>query len=522
MALKSYRLEQLKAARVQQEWPQAPDWVFEKLGVTREQLTVLEKALLGKIVLPGMPNYEVDSQSASNAKPLILVYCAVFNDVALCLQWAHDHNWWVTCRSGGHSTTGYCVNTGMVIDISGINYVSVDAPAKEARVGAGTRFQQLNSVLNTYKLHVPGGTCDDVGVAGFMQGGGYGFTSREYGMNCDSVLGVTVMLADGRLVRADNETNPDLYWAVRGGTGGNFGVLLEVRFRLRELYEVFGFCLQWSVEGIPAGLYALQQQFMQQGAPPQLGYLAVLTNLKDPAQPDEPAKPYMVMIGMYHGSHEEGVAALAPLMNEGQPKLIVDKMGTYNALNESLLDILPGPPLASGGGELKNCGYIDRPLELAEWEKVTQYFLHSPNPYNIVGIEPYGGAINNLPEDENAFVHRNVSMDLFVDSFWGEAINTTIEQAQTWLDGYMDVLKPCFNGHHYQNYPVRNYPDFRWGYWKDAFPSLLFIKEKYDPNNFFHFEQSISPCPPDDSTITCSTAPSRYKDRHIVYEHGSE
>ncbi len=137
--------------------------------------------------------------------------------------------------------------------------------------GPGTQFQDLNNYLAQYGLHTPGGGCGDVCVGGYMQGGGYGFTSREFGMNCDNVLSFSMMLADQSVVIANADQNADLYWAVRGGTGNNFGVLLSVLYQLYYLPSVWGVWLQWPIENAAQALYEMQSNYMTAG-------LAIETN----------------------------------------------------------------------------------------------------------------------------------------------------------------------------------------------------------------------------------------------------
>jgi FAD/FMN-containing dehydrogenase len=438
---------------------------------------------------------------------MIVVRCATFNDVRLCLEWARKQHWWLTCRSGGHSTAGFSTNNGLVIDLSGLNYVSVDPVLKQARVGAGTRFGQLNATLDAYRLHTPGGTCADVGVAGYMQGGGYGLTSREFGMHCDNVLAVTVMLADGRMVVADRSQNPDLFWAIRGGTGGNFGVLLETTYQLHDLYDVYGFFLQWPIEHAAEVLAELQRNYMAEGASPRLGYLAVLATINN--------QKVLVMLGMFDGSRSDALEALASLRSIGNPKFVIDRTDTYATLNDALLAALETAPLPSSVREWKRGGYIAAPLQVADWQRIVDCFGEAPSAANVVVIEPYGGAINGVPMEDSAFIHRDVSMDFFVDSFWTEHGDYVHDvAARDWMERCFSIAQPFMNGHVYQNYPYREFPNFRWAYWGEAYNSLLFVKQKYDPDNLFHFEQSVSPYP-DDPGITQATTPSRFNDPHI-------
>jgi hypothetical protein len=214
----------------------------------------LEAAIAGTIVVPGEHEYERDRQESNpafQAYPRMIVYCEVPTDVRFAIAYARNAGWQIAIRSGGHSTAGYSVNDGLVIDISRISYVSVDSAAKVALVGAGTDFDTLNAALDGTGLHVPTGACGNVCVAGYMMGGGFGYTSRMYGMNCDNVVAVSVMLADGSIVVANATVNPDLFWAIRGGTGGNFGVLLEVTYGLHDLASVWARAIQWDELSAP-------------------------------------------------------------------------------------------------------------------------------------------------------------------------------------------------------------------------------------------------------------------------------
>ena len=483
-----------RAAQVSSEWPAGGADIYAALGVSLGELKRMQNEFEGQIVLPGMPDYAEDSQGNPlyPASPKIIAYCEVFNDVRLCLEWARAHGWWVTCRSGGHSTAGFSLNNGMVIDVSEMNYVVIDAEARRARIGAGARFGAINSMLNTCELHMPGGECDTVGVAGFMQGGGYGFTSREYGMNSDNVVAFTMMLADGRIVVArDAGPYRDLFWAVRGGTGGNFGVLLEIEYKLHELHEVWGVCLRWPIDQAPDVLVELQKNYMRTGATPKLGYQIVLATLD--------AAPVVIFMGMYHGSAEEGRDAIQSILKIGEPKVLVDRLDAYANLNASLIgDQLPGPPEGATTYELKRTAYVAETLKAADWRRLVECFKTAPNPFNIAAMEVYGGAINAFPAADSAFVHRDVDFNFFVDSFFQEQWEYNgRDSAQKWLDAMMGSISDHVNGHIYQNYPKRNSPNFRWEYWGKAFNALLSIKQKYDPDNFFHFEQSISPIPAD-------------------------
>jgi len=207
------------------------------------QFAEFRKQVIGRIVVASDPDYNSCRGTfmlAFQHFPQIIVYCVGFSDVVACIRFARRVGLHVVCRSGGHSAAGYSVNDEMVLDVGDMNYVLIDPATETALVGAGANMAALNAALDLYQLHVPGGGCGSVGLGGYMQGGGYGFTSLLFGMNCDSVIGVQVALADGRIVTANQHENEDLFWAVRGGTGNNFGVLLEIKYRLRKLGPLWG------------------------------------------------------------------------------------------------------------------------------------------------------------------------------------------------------------------------------------------------------------------------------------------
>ncbi len=280
-----------------------------ELKFTPQQLKRLSETLVGRIVLPQDASYPSSRASFSLAFqsfPQIVVYCHGFSDVVACIHFAREAGLKPVCRSGGHSMAGYSVNDEMVVDVSGLNYVKVDAERAVAWAGAGANFAQVNATLELFHLHVPGGGCEAVGVAGYMQGGGYGFTSPMFGMNCDQVTSFQMALADGRIVKASERENPDLFWAVRGGTGNNFGVLLEIEYRLQPMQEVWGFGFRWQISAAKQtaaaarALHAWQTNFTGDVLPPHFGNQAMLIHTQ--VSPSSPVEPFFLIRGMFSGS----------------------------------------------------------------------------------------------------------------------------------------------------------------------------------------------------------------------------
>jgi len=460
----------------------------EQLKFTLAEAKRLMLELQGSVVLWNDPNYDRARQASDAAYqefPQIIVYCEVFNDVRASLAFAKRHGLWPVCRSGGHSTAGYSINSEMVIDLSRICYTVVDPAARRAVVGAGTNFGHVNSTLDTFRLHVPGGGCEDVCVAGYSQGGGFGFTSRKFGMNCDNVVEALVMLADGRIVVANDKRNHDLFWALRGGTGNNFGVLLQLTYQLYELDKLWGFGIQWPIADAPKALSVLQGSYMRTCAIDEIGYMGFIAY--------EKGEPILAVRGMYVGSAEAGRAALKPLLETPGALLNFDHVGTYFELNRSVLSETEFPPVPDLSREGKDCAYIDRALSESDWSEIVTVFEDAPNPGSMITLEPYGGAIKARKPTDMAFVHRDAYLDLALDVFFLNAVEQAA--ATKYLDEFFQRIEPYTSGFKYQNYPRVGNENFRWNYWGDNFSTLLAIKQKYDPGDFFRYEQSVTPIP---------------------------
>jgi FAD/FMN-containing dehydrogenase len=485
-------------------WHDVTNFSAERSGhlkFTAEQVIEFSKQLVGHIILPQDSAYAVDRTTFMNAFqhfPQIIVYCSGFADVVRSIRFAQEVGLKPVCRSGGHSTAGYSVNDDMVIDVSAMNYVRVDPDAQIAWVGSGANFAQINAELGLYGLHIPGGGCETVGVAGYMQGGGYGFTSLMFGMNCDQVLGFHMALSDGRIVKANAKENPDLFWAVRGGTGNNFGVLLEIEYRLHPLGTLWGFGFKWPLETVEqaaaasVALHVWQANFTGDAAPRNLGNEAMLGYTQGPD--NQALTPYFLIRGMFNGSEAACQNVLEPLL-----KLMPDvsryrdiwRSGTYRELNEYLLTYpteLP-PNVPNSVRSLAKSHIVARPLTVEECAAIVELYRASPNTDNFIGFEPYGGAINAIAPDATAFWHRTALMDVFLFSFW--LYEFSRDGAQAYVSEFDRVLQPLSNGQSYQNYPNRQIEDFDNVYFGGNLPRLLEVKRTYDPDNFFDFPQGL-------------------------------
>ncbi len=532
MAL-SYNLKRDRDAQIFANWDAMTPDPFEQVGCDRNAILKLQREIQGRIVLPGEPDYNTDRKLTNpifESYPQIIVYCkGGAGDVIAALNMARECGLNVRTRSGGHSTAGYSSGPGMLLDVRGMEAAHVfgqDGPAIPfARVQPGCPFRNLNDTLNLDNLHVPGGGCPDVCVAGYMQGGGFGFTSRMFGMNCDRVIGVSMVTPDGQLIRAHESKNKDLFWAVRGGTGNQFGVITEIDYGLVPVKRVWGYALSWPLstpmqrQMAAKAMAVMQEQYMAGPDNTDIGYMTVICQQPDgtPPQPDgSHLSPYLLMRGLITGDavnmdDTQLRERLAPLTALGGSFQWTD-YDNYDNMNYRLLATpveVPDFPKNMGEPfENKDARYVGEKtiLGVGDWINLIELItLECPNPYYVMVIEPYGGAINAVGKMDTAFIHRDVAFDIFLDGYWWDPADQGPIDA--WLGKFRAFMDPFWNQHVYQNYPNSNLTNYRWNYFGDAYPTLKQVKQKYDPNNLFDYPQSLV-APPAGATdgLTLSTA----------------
>lgn len=515
-----------KHERLVKAWSNVPQDVFARLSITTDKLHDIDKTLLGHIVLPGMDDYPKARRGQGltpfdEASPQVVFMCEDELDIWYALRAVREHGWAFVTRSGGHSTAGFSSDCECVIDLSGVNDISLDGENRVS-AGPGVTFGKLNRFMRVHKRHIPTGNCDDVRCGGYVQGGGYGYTSRQFGMQCDCVAEATVLLADGRTVLANSETNPDLYWAIRGGTGNNFGIVINIVYETVPLEKVWGFVITWGAEDAPLALKTAQDAYAPDTGL-EIGYTGNITTIPDGKGNHEPV--YMFSGICIHG-RETGMKAIQPMLDIGTPTWLLDDTDYYYEINDGVEGKLPGiPPPIDDTFEIKSSAYLEKAMTLEQWTEMFQYYVDNiaaTNPYNLIVLEAYGGAINERAPDDTAFVHRNARMDVYIDAFWRKSPGLgDYNSAQNWIDGYNTLLAPHMNGHWYQNYPQRDMPNYRWQYFGDNYNGLLFVKHKFDPDNVFHYEQSITPYP-QTGNIDRSTVPSKWSDPDITYSNMTE
>jgi len=480
------------------------DRYLREHGVDPAEFRRFRQQLGGCCVTPFSSDYAQARREADNAYdkyPLMVVYCSNTADVVSAIQFCKSQGVKVCSRAGGHSTAGYSVlNDRVVVDVSRIKGIAIDGSRTRAEVGAGVTWGEFNAELNAFGRHTPGGSCSGVGVTGFTMGGGYGYTAMRFGMACDNLVAVRLVTAEGQIVDATEAEHPELLWAHRGGTGGNFGIVTQLTYRLHELQKVWPLAVNWPIEDAANALHTWQERMTKTLADRHLGLLGFLatSQVQDRGADGEIITrnvPYFCVRGMYSGEDAQaGARALAPLLEVGCPSYpsgpLWQERIDYSDANAHLLDNVEGV-IPDTIKETKRCAYVRRALTLEDYQQLVDYYKTSPNLYNIVSMEPYGGAINEVAADATAFCHRDAHFDIFVDSFWQE--DGERDEAFAWLAQYFegDQTRHLWSERYYQNYPNSAYHNWQSGYFGDNYTRLQQVKKQWDPTNFFTFEQGI-------------------------------
>jgi FAD/FMN-containing dehydrogenase len=351
-------------------------------------------------------------------------------------------------------------------------------------------------MLDACNLNMTTGGCETVSVGGYMQGGGYGFTALSNGMNCDCVKEVRIVLADGSVKTAHENLNKELFWAVRGGTGNNFGVIVEITYNLRPIGPLWGFGYHWpldTADNIARAEKALQiwyEQLTGSNVPKGLGHQIAITYVA--------GKPGMYLRGMY-----EGPTSQLDLILKDMVATLADPVkqrdywaaGSYGKLNDDLLSTpVELPSVPPGIRSVATSRIMGDGLGQDNFKSILKLLIAAPVKVDMFVLEPYGGAINAVKPTDTAFCHRNDRFDLAVYSFW--LAEHDREAAQKYIEEFESVMTPFSSGRAYQNYPNRATTDYSDLYFGQNWDQLRKVKAEYDHKNLFRFEQGILPADP--------------------------
>ena len=462
----------------------------------------LAASLTGSLVRPADAAYASDAL-LYNAKfvdlhPQAIAYCASADDVARCVDFSTTRGLAFAARSGGHSYGGYSSCPGLVIDVSRLSSISLDSRAGTAVVGAGAQLIDVYNELGRRGRLLPAGSCPSVGIAGLALGGGIGVFGRRYGLTSDNLRSLEAVTSDARVLTASVHQNADLLWASRGGGGGNFAIATSLEFTVHPLPEVSLFTLQFPWSAAATLLEAWQHWIV--AAPDELW-----SNCQLLAQGDY---GYLAQVsGVYCGLPSTLESLLATLHTSvGVPSYQFVGSSAYvtamaieagcSGLSIAACHLASRPhgTLSRSAYSAKS-SYVDAPQSSA---RVAQFVdaverLHDEAPTVGGGLafDAYGGAINRVPADATAFVHRDKLACIQATYSWADATPLTeVAAGERWLTWFgANVVDPTTGA--YQNYIDPTLAHWAKAYYGTNLERLMALKSRYDPENHFAFAQSI-------------------------------
>ncbi|MFT3768981.1 MAG: FAD-binding oxidoreductase [Minicystis sp.] len=434
----------------------------------------------GTILAPGDAGYDTARRlwnGMIDKRPGLIARCAGRTDVAAAIRYARSTNTKLAVRAGGHSFPGHSMcDGGMVIDLSPMKDVRVDAAQRLATVDPGVLWGELDTATQAFGLAVTGGQVSHTGVAGLTLGGGLGWLMRKYGLTCDSLLAAEVVTASGDVVQASEEVNPDLFWALRGG-GGNFGVVTRFEFRLHPVTAIYGGHIAYPLEEAARVLPAWAEHAAK--ARDELSTGAAFVTMPDGQK--------IVGISIANlGDTATGERAAAPFRRLG--RVLMEQLGPipYTALQQ----MIDGSAVPGRRYYMKS-GFLDA-IDEEVAARYARAYTRSTSPLDLVIIVQMGGAVARVPECATAFPHRRAAYGTSIFATWEDPARDAAQVA--WAKGAWMMLEPRTTGGVYVNELGNEGTDrIVAAYGVETYDRLRRIKGRYDPDNVFSLNQNIPP-----------------------------
>jgi FAD/FMN-containing dehydrogenase len=449
--------------------------------------------LEGRVVTPDSPDYdEVRAlwNGMLDRRPAAIVRCRSAADVAIAIRAARAAGSRVCVRGGGHNVAGSAVlDDSVVVDLTEMTAVTVDAERRRARVGGGARWRDVDAATQAFGLATPGGVVSDTGVAGLTLGGGLGWLRRAFGLACDAVVGAEVVTADGAIIRTDETEHPDLLWALKGG-GGNFGVVTELEFALEPLGpDVATALVAYALDDAHTVMRTFRD--IANDLPDEVSAILVFGAVPaaEPFPEEHWSADALLVLGMASTHAELGMELLAPLQHLGAEP-IADAGGVvpYVEWQKVFDEDYPA-------GELRyywKSAFVDD-LSDDAIAVLVEATRNRPSPHSTIDVWPQGGAMARVGDDESSFGGRDVPWLVSPEANWEHEADD--DENLAWGRGVVAAMQPYSPGGTYLNFA---------GFLDDAaelvepsygrlYARLREVKRRYDPENVFSANVNITP-----------------------------
>jgi FAD/FMN-containing dehydrogenase len=454
---------------------------------SNKNIEKLKGKVKGQIVLPDDPNYN-EVRKIWNAmidrRPDAIVQCAEADDVLHAISYARENKLEMSIRGGGHNIAGSALcDHGVMIDLSNMKTVKVDAQKKRAYVEPGATLGDFDKAVQVHGLATPVGINSTTGIAGLTLGGGFGWLTRKYGMTIDNLVSAEMVTADGRKIHVSKDENTDLFWAIRGG-GGNFGVVTRFEFALYPVGpEILAGLLVFPIDQAKQVLEKYRE--FVKSAPEELNVWAILR--KAPPLPFLPenvhGKEVIVLAVFYTGDISEGEKLIDPLRSFG------DAHGEHIGAQPYAQWQQAFDPLLTPGARNYWKSHNFKELSDGALDSILEYAGKLPSPQCEIFVGLISGAANRVPSNAMAYGHRDAKFVLNVHGRWDDAAQD--ETCIKWARSFFKASAPFASAGAYVNFMTEDEGDRVAAAYGVNYTRLKQIKKKYDPENIFHNNQNV-------------------------------
>jgi FAD/FMN-containing dehydrogenase len=445
------------------------------------------ETLRGELIRPEDPEFH-EARAIYNAMidkhSALITKCANVADVIAAVNFGHEYDLETAIRSGGHNGPGLAlIDDGLVIDLSNMKGIRVDPDAKTVHVEPGCVWGDIDHATHVFGLATVSGVISTTGVGGLTLGGGHGYLTRKYGLTIDNLLSADVVLADGRLVHASEDENPDLFWALRGG-GGNFGVVTSFEFRLHAVDMVMAGPMFWPIDELESIMRWYREWLPQ--APEDVYAFCLIAEVPagDPFPEEIHGEKVCGLMWCYLGPKDQIEDVLQPARDIAEPLFEYVGEMPYPAL-QGMFD-----PLYPPGDHWYWKGDFVRDLTddaIAEHKR----FAEVPTPQSTMHLYPIDGAVHRVNDDETAWRYRDATWSMVIVGVDPDSAKR--EELTTWTREYWEALHPHSADGSYINFMMEEGEERIRATYGDNYERLQEVKATYDPDNFFHVNQNIQP-----------------------------
>ncbi|WP_175411726.1 FAD-binding oxidoreductase [Streptomyces sp. TRM64462] len=474
-------------------------------GAAKSAYDSLRGSLQGDLLLPTDSGYDLAKQMQiaqyDAVSPEAIAYCETPQDVSRVIRFAGAEGLSVRTRSGGHNYSGWSTGDGIVVDVSRIRHATPNGTT--VRLGPGAQSILAIDALQPYGKQIATGTCPTVCPGGFFLGGGIGYQTRKFGTGSDRVAAATVVLADGSVVRASSSSDAALYWGLRGGGGGNFGVVVDYEVRPVDAPRMVYYEQWWDYDRA-ADVFGAWQRWMENGSDSLAGQFVLLMPDAAPG-----TKPMVLVTGGYLGPQAELDAALAQFASlaGAQPQSSVtadlsyaDAMKRVYHCDQFTINQCqragtnPDAQLGRTGHQRESYRFFNRVMTPSEIGAVLDAFEadRAAGHTRILHTMALGGALGRTSRYASAFWHRDAQYVMgFVDQMATSTPSAQdVTHADTWTGNGGRVIDPFSSGA-YVNFTSSELPNWQTKYYGGNYRMLTAIKNAYDPTDFFRHPRSI-------------------------------